>query len=121
MQGMHYDFSEVSLTDNLHRTAAMTNNMLLHYWMIYTSAMTKPDAFKPNYYLNEPSYGWINQSNLESNKYLKSDSFLDSLSEFMKSVIKLYSMTKNIPYPTAAINSLLGKFSIADISRGLLE
>jgi hypothetical protein len=46
--------------------------MMLHYWMIYSSAITKPEAFKPNYYLNEPSYGWINQSNLESNRYLKS-------------------------------------------------
>ena len=122
MHAMHYyDFSEVSLVNNLQKAIAANNNMMLHYWMVYSSAMTGPEAFKPNYYLNEPSYGWINQSNLESNKYLKSDSFLDSLSEFMKSVIKLYSMTKNISYPTAAINSLLDKFSIADISRGLLE
>jgi polyhydroxyalkanoate synthase len=120
MQGMHYDFSEVSLTDNLHKTAAMTNNMLLHYWMIYTSAMTKPDAFKPNYYLNEPSYGWINQSNLESNRYLKSDSFLDSFSEYMKSVINLHSMTKTVSYPAAATNSLLDKYN-AEAMRGFLE
>jgi len=117
---MHYDFSEVSLTDNLHKTAAMTNNMLLHYWMIYTSAMTKPDAFKPNYYLNEPSYGWINQSNLESNRYLKSDSFLESFNEYMKSVINLHSMTKSISYPAAAMNSLLDKYS-AEVMRGFLE
>src|ERR671924_1889892 len=120
MQGMHYDFSEVSLTDNLHRTAAMTNNMLLHYWMIYTSAMTKPDAFKPNYYLNEPSYGWINQSNLESNRYLKSDSFLESFNEYMKSVINTHSMTKSVSYPAAAMNSLLDKYS-AEVIRGFLE
>lgn len=120
MQGMHYDFSEVSLTDNLHKTAAMTNNMLLHYWMIYTSAMTKPDTFKPNYYLNEPSYGWINQSNLESNRYLKSDSFLGSFNEYMKSVINLHSMTKSVSYPAAAMNSLLDKYN-AEVMRGFLE
>lgn len=120
MQGMHYDISEVSLTDNLHKTAAMTNNMLLHYWMIYTSAMTKPDAFKPNYYLNEPSYGWINQSNLESNRYLKSDSFLESFNEYMKSVINLHSMTKSVSYPAAAMNSLLDKYN-AEVMRGFLE
>lgn len=120
MQGMHYDFSEVSLTDNLHKTAAMTNNMLLHYWMIYTSAMTKPDTFKPNYYLNEPSYGWINQSNLESNRYLKSDSFLESFNEYMKSVINLHSMTKSVSYPAAAMNSLLDKYN-AEVMRGFLE
>src|SRR5215204_3568000 len=120
MHRMHYDFSEVSLTDNLHKTIAMTNNMLLHYWMIYVSAMTKPEAFKPNYYLNEPSYGWINQSNLESNKYLKSDSFLDSFSEYMKSVINLHSMTKSVSYPAAATNSLLDKYS-AEVMRGFLE
>lgn len=121
MQGMHYDFSEVSLTDNLHKTAAMTNNMLLlHYWMIYTSAMTKPDIFKPNYYLNEPSYGWINQSNLESNRYLKSDSFLGSFNEYMKSVINLHSMTKSVSYPAAAMNSLLDKYN-AEVMRGFLE
>lgn len=83
--------------------------------------MTKPEAFKPNYYLNEPSYGWINQSNLESNKYLKSDSFLDSFNEYMESIVKLHSKTKNIAYPAAAMNSLLDKFGISDISRGLLE
>jgi polyhydroxyalkanoate synthase len=120
MHGMHYDFSEISLTDNLHKTAAMTNNMLLHYWMIYTSAMTEPDAFKPNYYLNEPSYGWINQSNLESNRYLKSDSFLESFNEYMKSVINLHSMTKSVSYPAAAMNSLLDKYN-AEVMRGFLE
>lgn len=117
---MHYDFSEVSLTNNLHKTAAMTNNMLLHYWMIYTSAMTKPDVFKPNYYLNEPAYGWINQSNLESNRYLKSDSFLESFNEYMKSVINLHSMTKSVSYPAAAMNSLLDKYN-AEVMRGFLE
>jgi polyhydroxyalkanoate synthase len=122
MQGKnYYDFSEVSIANNLQKAIATNNNMLLHYWMIYLSAMTKPEAFKPNYYLNEPSYGWINQSNLESNKYLKSDSFLDSFNEYMKSIIKLHSKTKNISYPAAAMNSLLNKFGIADISRGLLE
>ena len=117
---MHYDFSEVSLTDNLHKTIAMTNNMLLHYWLIYVSAMTKPEAFKPNYYLNEPSYGWINQSNLESNRYLKSDSFLESFNEYMKSVINLHSMTKSVSYPAAATNSLLDKYN-AEVLRGFLE
>src|SRR5919199_6974598 len=121
MYGMHYDFSEVSLTDNLHKSIAMTSNMLLHYWMIYSSAMTKPEAFKPNYYLNEPSYSWISQSNLESNRYLKSDSFLDSFSEYMKSAIKLHSQTRSVSYTAAATNSLLDKYSIAEISRGLLE
>src|SRR5215216_4021890 len=120
MHRMHYDFSEVSLTDNLHKTIAMTNNMLLHYWMIYVSAMTKPEAFKPNYYLNEPSYGWIIQSNLESNRYLKSDSFLESFNEYMKSVINLHSMTKSVSYPAAATNSLLDKYS-AEVMRGFLE
>jgi polyhydroxyalkanoate synthase subunit PhaC len=94
--------------------------MMLHYWMIYSSAITKPEAFKPNYYLNEPSYGWINQSNLESNKYLKSDSFLDSFSEYMKSVINLHSMTKSVSYPAAATNSLLDKYN-AEVLRGFLE
>jgi polyhydroxyalkanoate synthase len=120
MQGMHYDFSEVSLTDNLHKTIAMTNNMLLHYWMVYVSATTKPDAFKPNYYLNEPSYGWSNQSNLESNRYLKSDSFLESFNEYMKSVINLHSMTKSVSYSAAATNSLLDKYG-AEVIRGFLE
>ncbi len=123
MQGMNFDFSEDSIARHLQEAIATSNNMMLHYWMIYSSAITKPEAFfKPNYYhLNEPSYGWINQSNLESNKYLKSDSFLDSFNEYMKSIIKLHSKTKNISYPAAAMNSLLDKFSIADISRGLLE
>ena len=76
MYGMHYDLSEISAVNyNLQKAIATNNNMMLHYWMIYSSAMTKPESFKPNYYLNEPSYGWISQSNLESNKYLKSDSF----------------------------------------------
>ncbi len=71
---MHYDLSEISAVNyNLQKAIATNNNMMLHYWMIYSSAMTKLEAFKPNYYLNEPSYGWISQSNLESNKYLKSD------------------------------------------------
>jgi polyhydroxyalkanoate synthase len=122
MYGMHSDLSEFSvINNNLQKAIATNNNMMLHYWMIYSSAMTKPEAFKPNYYLNEPSYGWISQSNLESNKYLKSDSFLDSFSEYMKSVIKLHSKTRSVSYPTAAMNSLLDKYSIADISRGLLE
>ena len=121
MQRIHYDFSGLSLPDNLHKSIAMTNNMLLHYWMIYSSAMTKPEAFKPNYYLNEPSYSWISQSNLESNRYLKSDSFLDSFSEYMKSAIKLHSQTRSVSYTAAATNSLLDKYSIAEISRGLLE
>src|SRR5215204_2170859 len=120
MHGMHYVFSEVSLADNLQKAIATNNNMMLHYWMIYSSAITKPEAFKPNYYLNEPSYGWINQSNLESNKYLKSDSFLDSFSEYMKSVINLHSMTKSVSYPAAATNSLLDKYS-AEVVRGFLE
>jgi polyhydroxyalkanoate synthase len=117
---MHYVFSEVSLADNLQKAIATNNNMMLHYWMIYSSAITKPEAFKPNYYLNEPSYGWINQSNLESNKYLKSDSFLDSFSEYMKSVINLHSMTKSVSYPAAATNSLLDKYN-AEVLRGFLE
>ena len=117
---MHYVFSEVSLADNLQKAIATNNNMMLHYWMIYSSAITKPEAFKPNYYLNEPSYGWINQSNLESNKYLKSDSFLDSFSEYMKSVINLHSMTKSVSYPVAATNSLLDKYN-AEVLRGFLE
>lgn len=117
---MHYVFSEVSLADNLQKAIATNNNMMLHYWMIYSSAITKPEAFKPNYYLNEPSYGWINQSNLESNKYLKSDSFLDSFSEYMKSVINLHSLTKSVSYPVAATNSLLDKYN-AEVLRGFLE
>ena len=120
MQRIHYDFSGVSLTDNLHKSIAMTNNMLLHYWMIYVSAVTKTDALKPNYYLNEPSYGWINQSNLESNRYLKSDSFLESFNEYMKSVINLHSMSRSVSYAAAATNSLLDKYS-ADFMRGFLE
>ena len=120
MHRMHYVFSEVSLADNLQKAIATNNNMMLHYWMIYSSAITKPEAFKPNYYLNEPSYGWINQSNLESNKYLKSDSFLDSFSEYMKSVINLHSMTKSVSYPAAATNSLLDKYN-AEVLRGFLE
>ena len=120
MHRMHYVFSEVSLADNLQKAIATNNNMMLHYWMIYSSAITKPEAFKPNYYLNEPSYGWINQSNLESNKYLKSDSFLDSFSEYMKSVINLHSMTKSVSYPVAATNSLLDKYN-AEVLRGFLE
>jgi len=120
MHGMHYVFSEVSLADNLQKAIATNNNMMLHYWMTYSSAITKPEAFKPNYYLNEPSYGWINQSNLESNKYLKSDSFLDSFSEYMKSVINLHSMTKSVSYPAATTNSLLDKYS-AEVMRGFLE
>src|SRR5919201_1081645 len=102
MHAMHYyDFSEVSLVNNLQKAIATNNNMMLHYWMVYSSAMTRPEAFKPNYYLNEPSYGWINQSNLESNKYLKSDSFLESFNEYMKSVINTHSMTKSVSYPAA--------------------
>src|ERR687884_1609017 len=120
MHGMLYDFSEVSLIDNLHKTMTTNNNMILHYWMIYVSAMTKSEALKPNYYLNEPFYGWINQSNLESNNYLKSDSFLESFNEYMKSVINLQSMTKSVSYAAAATNSLLDKYS-ADFMRGFLE
>jgi polyhydroxyalkanoate synthase len=120
MHGMLYDFSEVSLIDNLHKTMTTNNNMILHYWMIYVSAMTKSEALKPNYYLNEPFYGWINQSNLESNNYLKSDSFLESFNEYMKSVINLQSMTKSVSYAAAATNSLLDKYS-AEVMRGFLE
>jgi polyhydroxyalkanoate synthase subunit PhaC len=120
MNEMHHDFSEVSLADNLQKAIATNNNMLLHYWMIYSSALTKPEAFKPNYYHNEPTYGWINQSNLESNKYLKSDSFLDSFNEYMKSAMKLYSKTRSLSYPAAATNSLLDKRN-AEIIRGFLE
>ena len=57
MHKTSYDFSEVSLANNLQKAIAMNNNMLLHYWMIYSSAMTKPEAFNPIYYLNEPIYG----------------------------------------------------------------
>jgi polyhydroxyalkanoate synthase subunit PhaC len=120
MHGMHYDFSEVSIANNLQKTIATNNNMMLHYWMIYVSAMTKPEAFKPNYYLNEPSYGWINQSNLESNRYLKSDTFLESFNEYIRSVIKLHSTSRSVSYPAAATNSLLDKYS-AEIMRGFLE
>jgi polyhydroxyalkanoate synthase subunit PhaC len=121
MQGINYDFSKASVAHDLQKAIAANNNMMLHYWMIYSSAIIKPEAFKPNYYLDEPSYGWINQSNLESNKYLKSDSFLHSFNEYMNSIIKLYSKTRILSYPTAAMNSLLDKYSMADISRGLLE
>jgi polyhydroxyalkanoate synthase subunit PhaC len=120
MQGMNYDFSEASLAHDLQKAIATNNSMMLHYWMIYVSATTKPDAFKPNYYLNEPSYGWSNQSNLESNRYLKSDSFLESFNEYMKSVINLHSMTKSVSYPAAATNSLLDKYG-AEVIRGFLE
>jgi polyhydroxyalkanoate synthase len=120
MHEMHSDFLEVSLANHLQKAIAMNGNMMLHYWMTYLSAMTKPEAFKPHYYLNEPSYGWINQSNLESNRYLKSDSFLDSFSEYMKSVINLHSMTKTVSYPAAATNSLLDKYN-AEAMRGFLE
>ncbi|MDQ3837094.1 MAG: alpha/beta fold hydrolase, partial [Thermoproteota archaeon] len=121
MQGLNYDFSEASIAHDLQKAIATNNNMLLHYWMIYSSALTKPEAFQPNYYHNEPTYGWINQSNLESNNYLKSDSFLDSFNEYMKSAMKLYSKTRSLSYPAADMNSLLDKYNIADISRGLLE
>ncbi len=75
MYEMYYDFSLVGLADDLQEAIATSNNMLLHYWMIYSSAMTKPKAFWSNYYLKDQSYDWINQSNLESNKYLKSHLF----------------------------------------------
>jgi polyhydroxyalkanoate synthase len=122
MYGKYYDYSEVSPADDLQKAIATNNNMLFHYWMVYSSAMTKPEAFKSNYYyLNEPTYGWVNQSNLESNKYLKSDSFLDSFNEYVKSVIKLYSKTMNVSYTAAVINSLLDKYSLAAASRVFLE
>ena len=38
----------------------------------------------------------------------------------MKSVIKLYSMSRSISYPAAAINSLLDKYN-AEVMRGFLE
>ncbi len=117
---MYYDFSEISLADNLQKAIATNNHMMLHYWMMYSSALTKPEAFKLNYYHNEPTYGWINQSNLESNKYLKSDSFLHSFNEYMKSAMELHSQTRRVPYPIAAINSLLYKQN-AEIARGFLE
>jgi hypothetical protein len=120
MHEMTYDFSEVSLVNNLQKAIATNNNMMLHYWMIYLSAMTKPEAFKPNYYLNEPSYGWINQSNSESNRYLKSDSFLESFNEYMKFVIKLHSTSRRVSYPASAMNSLLDKYN-AEIMRTFLE
>jgi hypothetical protein len=120
MYEMHYDFSQVSFTDNLQKAIATNNNMLLHYWMIYSSAMTKPEAFKPNYNFDEPTYGWINQSNLESNRHLRSVSFLDSFGDYMEFVIKLHSTTKSVSYPAAAMNSLLDKYN-AEIARGFLE
>jgi polyhydroxyalkanoate synthase len=122
MNGMHYDFSAVSLVDNLQKAIATNNSMMLHYWMIYSSAITKPEAFfKLTYYHGEPTYGWVIQSNLESNKYLKSDSFLDSFNEYMKSIIKVHFKTRSLSYPAAAMNSHLDKYIIADISRVFLE
>ena len=50
---------------------------------------------------------------------MKSDSFLESFNEYMKSVINLHSMSRSISY-AAATNSLLDKYS-ADFMRGFLE
>jgi len=88
--------------------------------VIYSSATTKPEAFKRNYYNNGTTYAWINQSTLESNRYLNSASFSDSFNEFMKSVMNLHPMSKSISYPAAAMNSLLDKYN-AEVTRGLLE
>jgi polyhydroxyalkanoate synthase len=116
---MHDDFSGVSLADNLQKAFATYNNMIFHYWMVYMSATMKPNALKSDY-LSRPFYAWINQSNLESNHYLKSDTFLDSLNEYMKSVIKLHSMTRSVSYPATAMASLLDKYN-AEVLRGFLE
>jgi len=107
---MRYDFSEVSLADNLQKAIATNNNMMFHYWMVYMSAMMKPKPLKSDD-LSQPFYNWINQSNLESNHYLKSDAFLDSLNGYMKSAVKLHSMTRSVSYPATAMASLLDKYN----------
>jgi polyhydroxyalkanoate synthase len=113
-------FPEIALAYNLQKVIATNNNMMFHYLMVYMSAMTKPKYFKLES-LTQSFYAWINQTNLESNHYLKSDSFLDSFNEYMTSVIELHSMSKSVSYPAAAMASLLDKYSAASISRGLLE
>src|ERR671932_247166 len=89
------DFLDVGFTDDLQKTIASNINIMLYYWM--------------------------NQTNLESNRYLKSDTFLDSFSEYVTSLIKLHSMTRGLSYPVTAMSSLLDKYSASAISRVLLE
>jgi polyhydroxyalkanoate synthase len=120
MNKMFYDFSEFIIAYNMQKAIATNNHMLLHYWMIYSSALTKPEAFKLNRSPDELTFGWIIQSNLDSNKYLKSDSFLDSFNDYMKSVIDLHSQTKSVSYPAAAMNSIFDKHN-AEILRSFLE
>ena len=118
---MHYNFLGVSLTYNLQKAIETNNNMMFHYRMICMSAaMTIPKTVKLDY-LSRSIYDQINQSNLESNHYLKSVPFLDSFHEYMKSVIKLYSITKSVSYPAAATASLLDKYNAALVFRGFLE
>jgi polyhydroxyalkanoate synthase len=116
---MQSDFSEASLVHNLQKAIATNNNMIFHYWMVYMSATAKPKSIKSDY-LSQPFYAWINQSNLESNRYLKSDTFLDSFNEYMKSVIELHSMTRTLSYPLTAMASLLDKYN-AEVIRAVLE
>ena len=119
MHRMQSDFSEASLVHNSQKAIATNNNMIFHYWMVYMSATTKPKSLKSDY-LSQPFYAWIYQSNLESNRYLKSDTFLDSFNEYMKSVIKLHSMTRTVSYPVTAMGSLLDKYN-AEVIRAVLE
>ena len=119
MHRIQSDFSHASLAHNLQMAIATNNNMMFHYCMIYLSAMTKPKSLKSDHF-SQRFYAWINQSNLESNRYLKSDTFLDSFNEYMKSIIELHSMTRTVSYPATAVASLLDKYN-AEVIRAILE
>ncbi|MDQ3873017.1 MAG: alpha/beta fold hydrolase [Thermoproteota archaeon] len=114
------DFLDVGFTDDLQKTIASNINIMLHYWMIYASASLNPSLFQSKF-VTRAFYPWMNQTNLESNRYLKSDTFLDSFSEYVTSLIKLHSMTRGLSYPVTAMSSLLDKYSASAISRVLLE
>jgi polyhydroxyalkanoate synthase len=94
-----------AIFDDLQKAVVAGMNMNFHYWMAYMSTIARyPDSYvtdfsKPYYFENT-----LPQSDIESGLYLKSESFLDSFSSFVKSAVNLYSANEMLlPVMTAAI------------------
>ena len=81
-----------TVLDDMYRATIALTNMSSQYWLAYTSTLTKNpnswmiDFLKP-YYFSQT----LPQSDVEFGYYLKSEPFLASFSDFIKSVVNLSS------------------------------
>lgn len=116
---MFHDFLTADFGSHLQKNIASNMSMMFHYWLAYATTTMKPTSYRSGYAM--PYFQqWLTQSNIECDRYLRSESFLNSLNEYMGSVARLYSIAKVMSYPITSSLSLIDTY-ISSVQGNMLE